>query len=145
MLYFLIIFVNKYENNLFQKQYIAIVFLLLFLMSIIKPIIPYAIYYANYEEIVTEKCVSKDKPEMACNGKCYVKAIKKRLNPEQENTPKSTLPTHKNKTLEFLFKEYDYAISLTKSFKCRNPLNFHKHFVISEYSISIFRPPEQIV
>ena len=39
----------------------------------IRPIMPIISYAVNYEYISTELCENKDKPEMACNGKCHLK------------------------------------------------------------------------
>jgi len=48
-------------------------------------------YYANYNYIVTELCVNRDKPFLECNGKCYLaKEIKKVNNGNHDN--KSNLP-----------------------------------------------------
>ena len=29
-------------------------------------------YIFNYDNIVTELCINKDRPDLACNGKCYL-------------------------------------------------------------------------
>ncbi|MCL6220634.1 hypothetical protein [Zunongwangia pacifica] len=29
-------------------------------------------YIFNYDYIVTELCINKDRPDLACNGKCYL-------------------------------------------------------------------------
>ena len=53
----------------------------------IRPIMPIISYAVNYEYISTELCENKDKPEMACNGKCH---LKKELAKEiKENNPVS--------------------------------------------------------
>ena len=37
-----------------------------------RPILPVLEYYANNEYIVTVLCENRDKPAMACGGKCYL-------------------------------------------------------------------------
>ena len=46
-------------------------FLALFML--LKPTIPFVEYAAFYDYIKNELCVNKDKPQMACNGKCHLK------------------------------------------------------------------------
>ncbi|MBU2919885.1 hypothetical protein KO504_00900 [Winogradskyella psychrotolerans] len=49
----------------------ATLFLALFML--LKPTIPFVEYAAFYDYIKNELCVNKDKPELACNGKCHLK------------------------------------------------------------------------
>jgi len=57
----------------------------------VRPIIPIIEYYANYNYIVNELCENRDKPFLACNGKCYLaKELKKVTTENQEH--KSNLP-----------------------------------------------------
>ena len=39
---------------------------------LLKPIMPIFDYVFNYDYIVTELCINKDRPDLACNGKCYL-------------------------------------------------------------------------
>ncbi|MCK5908299.1 MAG: hypothetical protein KAG37_11930 [Flavobacteriales bacterium] len=41
-------------------------------------------YIANYEYISQELCENKDKPELECNGKCYLIKQTRALQEEQE-------------------------------------------------------------
>ena len=128
---------------LLKRQIISIASLLVFALSMLKPSIPYAIYYANYEEIVTEKCINKDKPEMHCNGKCYLKAIKKRMEPQNQQQSKYPVPTKDNNSQKYDQKIVNFYPSYAKEIINQNPLNYKKYFVMSKYSMSIFRPPKQ--
>lgn len=38
----------------------------------LKPIIPFVEYVVDYDYISQVLCVNKDKPQMHCNGKCYL-------------------------------------------------------------------------
>lgn len=49
-----------------------------------RPILPVLEFYANQEYIVTVLCENRDKPAMACGGKCYLeKQMAKVSNPVQ--------------------------------------------------------------
>jgi hypothetical protein len=47
--------------------------LLLFaFLIVLKPVFPVVEYVFDYEYISEVLCINKDKPEMHCNGKCYL-------------------------------------------------------------------------
>ena len=41
-------------------------------------------YIANYEHISKDLCVNKDKPELECNGKCYLYKQTRAIQEDQE-------------------------------------------------------------
>ena len=47
-------------------------FLNLYLLALVQPAIPILEYLINYDYIVNELCENRDKPILACNGKCYL-------------------------------------------------------------------------
>lgn len=47
--------------------------LLLALYILLKPAVPVIDFLVNYGYIITELCVNRDRPELECNGKCYLK------------------------------------------------------------------------
>lgn len=112
----------------------------------LKPILPTIIYYANYDYIATELCENKEKPEMGCHGKCYLEKLQIKIEPiTQDDKPIA---------IEYLFvKEYPVTTLDVNSYnsvvldvfkRLKNP-NYSRHFVMSEYSISIFHPPKSIL
>lgn len=61
-----------------MPRLLSIVFTTLYLVAMLKPVEPILEYCFNYNYIVTELCVNKDKPQLHCNGKCYLmKQLKK--------------------------------------------------------------------
>jgi len=125
-----------------RQQIFGILFTFFYLVAMIKPLVPVMVYYANYDYIVTELCENRDKPYMQCNGNCYLEALKKRVEPIENKTPQNTVPLNMNEypisTLDF--DTYSVVVP-DYSNKLKTP-NFSKHFVISEYSFSIFHPPK---
>ena len=62
------------------------VIILIALVMLSRPLWPIAEYLINYDYIVTRLCENKDKPEMHCNGKCYLtKQLAKEAADEEEN------------------------------------------------------------
>jgi hypothetical protein len=57
-------------------------FVFLYLIAMLKPIAPYIEYALNQDYIANFLCVNKKKPELNCNGKCYLmKEVKKQEYP----------------------------------------------------------------
>ena len=57
--------------------------------TIIGPAYTVAHFYINQTEIADELCENKDKPELNCNGHCYLKkelTKQNEINTEQENS-----------------------------------------------------------
>lgn len=52
-----------------MKQLLAIP---LILVMLVKPLWPLAEYLVNYDYIVTSLCENRDKPQLNCDGKCYL-------------------------------------------------------------------------
>ncbi|GLB49869.1 hypothetical protein Y10_22370 [Neptunitalea sp. Y10] len=65
-----------------------------------KPIIPVMEYIVFYDYIKNELCENKDKPEMHCDGKCYLaKQLAKASETEKDSKEKKQLTS--NTVLEF--------------------------------------------
>lgn len=75
-----------------KKQGIAFFFYLLYLIAMMRPILPVLEYYGNYEYIVNVLCENRAVPETSCQGKCHLKKqLEKYVQPtnkEQNNTEK---------------------------------------------------------
>ncbi|MBK1894379.1 hypothetical protein [Chryseobacterium paridis] len=67
-------------------NYICSIFLTFYM--VFRPLIPIMEYVANYNYIVETLCINKDKPELNCNGKCYLSKELAKTN-DTESTPLS--------------------------------------------------------
>lgn len=74
-----------------MKQYIV---LFVALLMLIKPLWPVAEYVMNYDYIVNVLCENKDKPQMHCDGKCF---LSKQLAKESEKSDKN--PFRENRSM----------------------------------------------
>lgn len=63
------------------------VILILAVIMLTKPLWPVLDYVANYNYIVSELCENRDKPEMHCNGKCYLTKELAKEATDGENNP----------------------------------------------------------
>ncbi len=115
---------------------ISIFLLLVLALRTAMPILDYAV---NYQYISTQLCENRDKPELRCNGKCYVKKeILKSC--ENENTKESKIQI--TSIDAFVLNEIlDFCIITQIQDKVEN--NFQNHFnsVLKPYLGSVFHPP----
>ena len=117
-------------------------FIIIFILTILlKPIVPVVNFVVNYDYIAKELCENKTKPQLHCNGKCY---LKKELAKASENThPNSQNKKQIQQETEILFLETLCDISFQN-----NRLSYHpivKDNYSNQYSNlnshSIFHPP----
>ncbi len=62
-------------------------------IMLFKPLWPVVDYVSNYEYIVNVLCENRDKPELKCNGKCY---LTKQLAKEAQDTENTPYNSHQN-------------------------------------------------
>ena len=75
-------------------------------MALLRPIHPLVEYYANQDFFANVLCINKDKPEMACNGKCILMQKLKRVSaaatdPSPDDTPPQKINLTED-TIEFI-------------------------------------------
>lgn len=60
-----------------------------FFTSLVAPTFTIIQFYSNQSKIIAEKCINKDKPELECNGHCYLnktlKTYQNNINEQEEN------------------------------------------------------------
>ncbi len=67
-----------------MKSYII---LFVALTMLVKPLWPVAEYIMNYDYIVNVLCENKDKPELQCDGKCYLMQMLAQESEQNEKNP----------------------------------------------------------
>jgi len=96
----------------------------IFAFSIVfQPAFPVVEYFLNYNYISKELCENKDKPELECNGKCYLmkslaEAAQKESNNKKEHSVKKVdiplLYIQEIKSMDFCDQEPVNAITFSK-------------------------------
>lgn len=115
-------------------------FLNLYLLAIIQPAIPVIEYFLNYEYIANELCENKDKPLMACNGKCYLeKQVKIQLNLDIEQKAPQPPQIDFEKFITLKNKNFTYNFNFQTYFK-QNP-TFYLKFEENNFVNKLLRPP----
>ncbi len=123
-----------------KNQILGIFFYLLYLLAMVRPIAPIIEYYANYDYIASVLCENRDKPYLACNGKCYLEKQLNKVNHDNHDH-KSTIP-------QIDFDKYPVSPigQFSYQFKNTNELNFERLFILKntsqDYFSSILKPPQ---
>ncbi len=96
-------------------------------------------YYLNKEYITEFFCINKEKPELSCNGKCYLSSELKKQEKEKSNLPIRVI---ENKDIQFVLEDFRslsnqkliaYLNSSIFFYLCNHSQGFFK---------DIFHPPE---
>jgi len=67
----------------------VILFLLIYLFIMIKPVVPYLEYMVRRGYIIENLCINKEEPEKHCNGKCH---LEKQVEKEVSGSDKEGVP-----------------------------------------------------
>ena len=117
-----------------------ILLILLYLVIFFQPLVPIIIYHLNYNYIVKNECINRDKPLIHCNGKCY---LHKQLDDVFEGTQKRPLHLSLSdfKFSEFTEVEAGYSLA-SPVIILKKPAAFYlEHYKFSLFN-NIFRPPQ---
>ncbi|UJH68468.1 hypothetical protein [Allomuricauda sp. SCSIO 65647] len=122
-----------------MKSYVV---LLVTAMMLIKPLWPIAEYIANYDYITNVLCENRDKPQLQCNGKCY---LSKQLAKEAEQNDQN--PFGERFFIEMLqtvFFEPLTTLSIEYSVKSdsKNKIVYLHNFFSSRHLLVLIQPPE---
>jgi len=126
-----------------KNQFFGIFFYLLYLLAMVRPVLPVLSYYANYDYIANVLCENRDKPYLACNGKCYL----------EKQLAKTNHTDHEHKSNVPQINLNDYPVSplgqfsyQTKEFK---EIVSHNYFEIKyslqDFNTSLLKPPQLTV
>ena len=114
-------------------------------MAMFRPIVPIIDYLINYDYIAEQLCENRNKPILACNGKCYVAKEIEKILPVLPIDNKSRIPI-------IDFEKYP----VTTLFTCKYIVINHDGLQKSKFAYSIneevkshiefvFRPPKTLV
>ncbi|KFC24608.1 hypothetical protein [Chryseobacterium sp. FH1] len=113
------------------------IFLILYLVC--KPAFPLAEYVVNYNQIQV-LCVNKARPELNCNGKCYLgKELAK--SSESDSSPLSKGKNQVQKVLDFYIPTEIFKASIEHNFSLPNLTFTYKTGYTFLFLSHILRPP----
>jgi len=125
-----------------KNQFFGILFYLLYLLAMVRPLVPIIEYHSNYDYIANVLCENRDRPYLECNGKCYLEKQLNKTNHENHDH-KSTVPQINFDDYPISqLGQYSYKI---KDFKEQNDEEqFVEHQISQEYWTSLLKPPQVI-
>lgn len=119
------------------------VILFVTLIMLVRPLWPVVDYIVNYDYIVNVLCENKDKPELNCDGKCYLaKQLAKESEDERKN-PFEQRQTHMEQVQPICFQslmDLDFSALFYSSSK--EPSDYSKTLFSSPYVLDLIQPPE---
>lgn len=126
-----------------KNQFFGILFYLLYLLAMIRPIIPVIEYHANYDYIATVLCENRDRPYLECNGKCYLEKQLDKVN-HTNHEHKSNIPQINFDDYPIsLLGQYTFELNEEDSFIFNNQALNPSH-IKKNYLSSVFKPPQFI-
>ncbi|MBT0608359.1 hypothetical protein KIV10_09210 [Aequorivita echinoideorum] len=116
--------------------------LFLFLKPVL-PVLEYAVFYDYIKEVL---CVNKDKVEMQCNGKCFLKKELAKSSEGSENGKKKDGQRFSFENTVVFFQDIKHTIYFGTDFSNQRLLqNYHYSNLYSHLVISpIFHPPATV-
>ncbi|MBW2938670.1 hypothetical protein KXJ69_11165 [Aureisphaera sp. CAU 1614] len=107
-----------------------------------RPLWPVVEYVINYNYIIEKLCENRDKPEMKCNGKCYLaKQFAKQASEEDRNPFKGK--TSKIEIPQFIISENieEFTFASEQEMSSKTKINYVPNLNTSLFTSKILHPP----
>ncbi|MEQ3656569.1 MAG: hypothetical protein ABNH00_11950 [Dokdonia sp.] len=105
----------------------SVVLILVALTMLFKPLWPVADYVANYDYIIKVLCENKDKPELKCNGKCYLSKQLAKEAQESDEAPFNSQDKTEIPVVLFCASEGMYDVPLVPALTVKRNFNKSQH------------------
>lgn len=97
-------------------------------------------FYLNQKTITKTFCINKSKPNLHCNGKCYLaKKLKKAEEKSRQHTSHGVKTHHLTLFVSPLFA---YSVQLFSNLQYRDSLVFYLLKSCPKFTFTIFQPPQ---
>ncbi|MCJ7934377.1 MAG: hypothetical protein MUW56_12240 [Chryseobacterium sp.] len=107
---------------------------------VFRPLIPMVEYAVNYNYIVNTLCVNKSRPEIHCNGKCYLSKELAKAS-DSDNLPFNKTKNSGQKILDIYILPEITVVSLTEKIHFSNFNFIYKTAYSFLFLKHIFKPP----
>lgn len=125
-----------------KHTFFGILFTFIYLLAMVRPILPVIEYYINYDYINEQLCENRDKPYLKCNGTCYLEKQLDKIDIQHpDKKPLSALifdlKDYPISTLDFCNYTYQKFVVEKNIQKIITPQNFASSLMVFD----IFHPP----
>ncbi len=132
---------SKSVNNTFELLNSYII-LFVALTMLVKPLWPVVEYIVNYDYISNVLCENKDKPELKCDGKCYLAQMLAEESGQNEKNPfgeKKIIETY-----QFLQTEASFNLNSINLLVCdqKTKIGFLQNLKSFLFIFKMIQPPE---
>lgn len=119
------------------RSFTAIFLLINMLLTQFSSVCIYAGFELNQQYIASTLCENKDKPEMHCNGKCY---LTKKLKQAEEKEKRQEREAQKKSTADTFFVKSNVLLVFPDYF-IRKAFSVERPFHLPESIAEILHPP----
>jgi hypothetical protein len=119
------------------RRIIALTLLLALLSSILSKLFVYAEFKSNQATIAATLCENRDRPELNCQGKCY---LMKKLKAAEDKEKKQENQTQKKASVDLFFLNETVAPVLAITVPAQKKASTQK-FTLPEFDREIAHPP----
>jgi hypothetical protein len=119
------------------RRIIALALLLAMLSPILAKLFVYAEFKSNQEYIAATLCENRDRPELNCEGKCY---LMKKLKAAEDKEKKQENQAQKKASVDLFFVEKTVAPVLVITIPAQKKASTQK-FSLPEFDREIAHPP----
>ncbi|HRX29554.1 MAG TPA: hypothetical protein P5235_09210 [Saprospiraceae bacterium] len=124
-----------------MNKLLSIILAFLIFSLSIRDLFTYSYFVINQDFIVENFCINKDKPQLMCNGSCY---LNKNLKDNQDTTDKIPNPIKEKKsTIEYLGIE-NLLWKTEIKIDDHSPILEKENFFSYNYLSEIFHPPKLV-
>lgn len=119
------------------RRIIALTLLLALLSSILSKLFVYAEFKSNQARIAATLCENRERPELNCQGKCY---LMKKLKEAEDKEKKQENQTQKKASVDLFFLNETVAPVLVIALPAQKKPSTQK-FTLPEFDREIAHPP----
>lgn len=95
-------------------------------------------YHINQEKYIAY-CINQDKPEMHCDGSCY---LHKKMNDEDQDKPETAQDFFRSMINVYVFSSFTEIIPMVKLLKPTLKISIPENLTPKNLPNSIFKPPQ---
>ncbi len=125
-----------------MKRLVSLLFVLLFFISVLKPVIYCVEFVVNYQYISQVLCINKKKPQLKCNGKCYLKSKLSKVNKTSKSNKRRLLKIYSEK-FPIIYNRIAHNTIVPKIGNNKPIFRGAYRFSLKQYSITPPTPPPQ--